>query len=169
MLRHIKKAIFLSLTVGLPIVALSYGGMQAGMYQKKSQANIVETAKQAGQFNTLLRAVREAGLEETLATKCCFTVFAPTDEAFSKIPQKDLDALLKDKEALKKVLLYHVVEGKVYSNQLKEGDVKTVQGQSAKITLKGGPKINDANIVKTDIEASNGVIHVIDKVILPPK
>ena len=164
----LKKAIFLGLAIGLPAMTLSCSGTQVSMHQKKAQANIVETAKKAGQFNTLLTALKEAGLEGTLATKCCFTVFAPTDEAFAKIPKKDLEALLKDKEALKKVLLYHVVEGKVYSKQLKEGDVKTLQGQNAKVTLKGGPKINDANIVKTDIEASNGVIHVIDKVILPP-
>ncbi|WP_448587895.1 fasciclin domain-containing protein [Thermocrinis sp.] len=165
----LKKSIFLGLALGLPAVAISYNVAYAAMHQKKAQANIVETAKQAGQFKTLLTALKEAGLEETLATKCCFTVFAPTDEAFAKVPKDQLDALLKDKEALRRVLLYHVVEGKVYSNQLKEGDVKTAQGQNAKITLRGGPKINDANIVKTDIEASNGVIHVIDKVIMPPR
>ena len=93
----LKKAIFLGFAVGLPAMTLSCSMVQAGMHQKKAQANIVETAKQAGQFNTLLTALREAGLEETLATKCCFTVFAPTDEAFAKIPKKDLEALLKDK------------------------------------------------------------------------
>ncbi|RMH79822.1 MAG: fasciclin domain-containing protein [Acidobacteria bacterium] len=141
----------------------------AAMHEKGAKkANIVQTAQQAGQFKTLLTALKEAGLEDTLATKCCFTVFAPTDEAFGKVPKDKLDALLKDKEALRKVLLYHVVEGKVYSKDLKEGQkVKTLQGQEATITLKGGAKINNANITKTDIEASNGVIHVIDTVIMP--
>ncbi|MCS7083799.1 MAG: fasciclin domain-containing protein [Aquificaceae bacterium] len=138
---------------------------QAGGAQKP---NIVQTAQQAGNFKTLLKAVKDAGLEETLANKCCFTVFAPTDEAFAKVPKDKLDALLKNKEELKKVLLYHVVDGKVYSKDLKEGQkVKTAQGQSATISLKDGAKIDNAKIVKTDIEASNGVIHVIDTVIMP--
>ncbi|MEN3034218.1 MAG: fasciclin domain-containing protein [Aquificaceae bacterium] len=155
----------------ISVVALGFAtsgkdAKQAGATQAK--ANIVQTAQQAGQFKTLLNAVKEAGLEETLANKCCFTVFAPTDEAFAKVPKDKLDALLKNKEELKKVLLYHVVEGKVYSKDLKEGQkVKTVQGQSATISLKDGAKIDSAKIVKTDVEASNGVIHVIDTVIMP--
>lgn len=164
----LKKAIFAGIAFGFVAGLGFYKLAHAGMHEKKAQANIVETAKQAGQFKTLLTALNEAGLEETLATKCCFTVFAPTDEAFAKVPKEKLDALLKDKEALRKVLLYHVVEGKVYSNQLKDGQkVKTLQGQSATITLKGTPMIDNAKIIKTDIKASNGVIHVIDTVIMP--
>lgn len=166
-----KKALLgtavFSIALGLAVASMhKEGEKRSGSSQTRQ--NIVQTAQQAGQFKTLLTAVKEAGLEETLANKCCFTVFAPTDEAFSKIPKDRLDALLKDKEALKRVLLYHVVEGRVYSRNLKEGQkVKTLQGQEATISLKGGAKIDGANIVKTDIEASNGVIHVIDAVIMP--
>ena len=164
----LKKAL-----LGTAVFSFALGLAIAGMHEKGGQKtggkpNIVQTAQQAGQFKTLLTAVKEAGLEDTLANKCCFTVFAPTDEAFAKIPKDRLDALLKDKEALRKVLLYHVVEGKVYSKDLKDGQkVKTLQGQQATITLKGGARIDNAKIVKTDIEASNGVIHVIDTVIMP--
>lgn len=168
-----KGILFKKALLGTAVFSFALGLAVAGMHEKErkkadAKPNIVQTAQQAGQFKTLLTAVKEAGLEETLATKCCFTVFAPTDEAFAKVPKDKLDALLKDKEALKKVLLYHVVEGKVYSKDLKDGQkVKTLQGQQATISLKGGAKIDNANIVKTDIEASNGVIHVIDTVIMP--
>ncbi|MDW8096391.1 MAG: fasciclin domain-containing protein, partial [Aquificaceae bacterium] len=162
----LAKLLFKKALLGTAVFSFALGLAVASMHEKGGQKagakpNIVQTAQQAGQFKTLLTAVKEAGLEDTLANKCCYTVFAPTDEAFNKIPKDRLDALLKDKEALRKVLLYHVVEGKVYSKSLKDGQkVKTVQGQQATITLKGGAKIDNANIVKTDIEASNGVIHV---------
>lgn len=168
-----KAMLFRKAILGTAVFSFALGLAVAGMHEKGGQKtgakpNIVQTAQQAGQFKTLLTALKEAGLEETLATKCCFTVFAPTDEAFAKVPKEKLDALLKDKEALRRVLLYHVVEGKVYSKDLKDGQkVKTLQGQQATIGLKGGAKIDNANIVKTDIEASNGVIHVIDTVIMP--
>jgi uncharacterized surface protein with fasciclin (FAS1) repeats len=131
--------------------------------------DIVDTAVGAGSFNTLVTAVKAAGLVETLKSAGPFTVFAPTDEAFAKVPKATLDALLADKEALKKVLLYHVVAGNVMAKDvvgLKEA--KTVQGSSAKVTVKGGKvMIDNANVVKTDILCTNGVIHVIDSVILP--
>lgn len=131
--------------------------------------DIVDTAVAAGSFNTLVTAVKEAGLVETLKGKGPFTVFAPTDEAFAKIPQEKLAALLKDKEALKKVLLYHVVAGNVMAKHVvKVKSAKTVQGTSVKVTVKGDKvMIDNANVIKTDIACSNGVIHVIDSVIMP--
>jgi uncharacterized surface protein with fasciclin (FAS1) repeats len=133
--------------------------------------DIVETAVAAGSFKTLATALQAAGLVETLKGKGPFTVFAPTDEAFAKIPKAQLDALLKDKKALAAVLTYHVVAGKVLAaDVVKIKEAKTVNGASAKITVNGGKVMVDgANVVKTDIIASNGVIHVIDAVIMPPK
>jgi uncharacterized surface protein with fasciclin (FAS1) repeats len=131
--------------------------------------DIVDTAVGAGSFNTLVTAVKAAGLVETLKGKGPFTVFAPTDEAFAKLPKATLDGLLADKQALTKVLLYHVVAGNVMAKDVvKLTEAKTVQGSAAKITVKdGGVKVDNANVVKTDIECTNGVIHVIDTVILP--
>ena len=131
--------------------------------------DIVDTAVGAGSFNTLVTAVKAAGLVETLKGKGPFTVFAPTDEAFAKLPKATLDGLLADKQALTKVLLYHVVAGNVLAKDVvKLTEAKTVQGSAAKITVKdGGVKVDNANVVKTDIECTNGVIHVIDTVILP--
>lgn len=131
-------------------------------------ADIVDTAVSAGSFKTLVTAVQAAGLVDTLKGPGPFTVFAPTDEAFAKIPKAQLDALLKDKAALTKVLTYHVVPGKVMAADVKAGKVKTVQGGELTVTTTGGVKVDAANVVKTDIAASNGVIHVIDTVILPP-
>ena len=140
--------------------------VQAKAQDKK---DIVDTAVAAGSFNTLVTAVKAAGLVETLKSAGPFTVFAPTDEAFAKVPKAKLDALLNDKEALKKVLLYHVVAGNVGSAQVvKLKSAKTVNGQEAKITVKGGKvMVDNATVVKTDIATSNGTIHVIDTVILP--
>jgi uncharacterized surface protein with fasciclin (FAS1) repeats len=132
--------------------------------------DIVDTAAGNPDFSTLVTAVKEAGLVETLKGDGPFTVFAPTNAAFAKIPKDKLAALLKDKKALTAVLTYHVVPGKVLSSDLKPTQsVKTVQGQSVTIKLQPAPMINKAKIVKTDIECSNGVIHVIDTVILPGK
>lgn len=131
-------------------------------------ADIVDTAKSAGSFNTLVSAVQAAGLVDTLKGPGPFTVFAPTDEAFAKIPKAKLDALLKDKVALSKVLTYHVVPGKVMASDVKPGDVKTVEGSSLMVSAAGGKvKVDNANVVKTDVSADNGVIHVIDSVIMP--
>lgn len=121
----------------------------------------------AGSFQTLATALGAAGLVETLKGKGPFTVFAPTDEAFAKVPKADLDALLKDKAKLTAVLTYHVVPGKVMAKDVKAGKVKTVQGSELTIATMGGVTVDNAKVVKTDIEASNGVIHVIDSVIMP--
>ena len=135
---------------------------------KMSSMDIVDTAASAGSFNTLVTAIKAAGLVDTLKGEGPFTVFAPTDEAFAKIPKKDLDALLNDKEALTRVLTYHVVPGKVMAaDVVKLSSADTVEGQAIAIDASSGVKVNDANVVKTDIKTSNGVIHVIDTVLLP--
>lgn len=130
-------------------------------------ADIVDTAVSAGSFKTLVTAVQAAGLVDTLKGPGPFTVFAPTDEAFAKVPKAQLEALLKDKAALTKVLTYHVVPGKVMAADVKAGKVKTVQGSDLTVSTMGGVKVDNANVVKTDIVTSNGVIHVIDSVVLP--
>ncbi len=129
--------------------------------------DIVDTAVAAGSFKTLATALQAAGLVDTLKGKGPFTVFAPTDEAFAKIPKADLDALLKDKAKLTAVLTYHVVPGKVMAKDVKAGMVKTVQGSSLTIGTMGGVTVDSAKVVKTDIAADNGVIHVIDSVLMP--
>jgi uncharacterized surface protein with fasciclin (FAS1) repeats len=132
--------------------------------------DIVDTAVAAGSFKTLATALQAAGLVETLKGPGPFTVFAPTDEAFAKIPKADLDALLKDKAKLTAVLTYHVVPGKVMAaDVVKLKEAKTVQGGSLKIDTTSGVKVDGATVVKTDVAASNGVIHVIDTVVLPKK
>lgn len=133
------------------------------------QKDIVDTAVGAGMFTTLAKALTVAGLVDTLKGPGPFTVFAPTDEAFAKVPKATLDALLADKAKLTQVLTYHVVAGKVMAaDVVKVKSAKTVQGSSATVTVNGGNvKIDNANVIKTDIAASNGVIHVIDAVILP--
>ena len=129
--------------------------------------DIVDTAIAAGSFKTLVTAVQAAGLVDTLKGPGPFTVFAPTDEAFAKIPKADLDALLADKAKLTAVLTYHVVPGKVMAADVKAGKVKTVQGAELTVSTMGGVKVDAANVVATDVAASNGVIHVIDTVVMP--
>ena len=129
--------------------------------------DIVDTAVGAGTFKTLAAALGAAGLVETLKGKGPFTVFAPTDEAFAKIPKADLDALLKDKKKLTAILTYHVVAGKVMAADVKAGMVKTVQGSDLTISTTNGVMVDKAKVIKTDIVADNGVIHVIDNVIMP--
>jgi uncharacterized surface protein with fasciclin (FAS1) repeats len=130
--------------------------------------DIVEVAVGAGSFETLVAAVKAAGLVETLQGEGPFTVFAPTDDAFAAIPQADLEALLADKEALTAVLTYHVVPGKVMAADVVELDsATTVQGGTITIDTSDGVKVDGANVVQTDIETSNGVIHVIDAVLMP--
>jgi uncharacterized surface protein with fasciclin (FAS1) repeats len=143
----------------------------AGSYGDGSDASgqdIVAVARSAGSFDTLVKAIEVAGLTETLQGSGPFTVFAPTDEAFAKIPKAELDALLADKAKLAKVLTYHVVPGKVMAADVtKVSSAKTVEGSSLAIDTSNGVKVDDANVVKTDIAASNGVIHVIDAVVVP--
>ena len=129
--------------------------------------DIVDTAVAAGNFKTLATALQAAGLIDTLKGKGPFTVFAPTDEAFAKVPKDQLDALLKDKAALTKVLTYHVVPGKVMAKDVKAGKVKTVQGSELTVATASGVMVDGAKVTATDIVADNGVIHVIDSVVLP--
>ncbi len=149
-----KKSL-LALALGLSISASSFA------------ADIVDTAVAAGNFKTLVAAVQAAGLVDTLKGPGPFTVFAPTDEAFAKIPKAKLDALLKDKKALTKILTYHVVAGKVMAADVKPGKVKTVQGSTITLATKGGVTVNKAKVVAADVKADNGVIHAIDTVIMP--
>jgi uncharacterized surface protein with fasciclin (FAS1) repeats len=131
--------------------------------------NIVDTAIAAGNFKTLVTALQAAGLADTLKGDGPFTVFAPTDEAFAKIPKDQLNALMANKTQLTALLTYHVVPGKVMSTDLKNGmSVKTIPGGNLIISLaNGGVMVNDAKVVQADIVCSNGVIHVIDTVLIP--
>jgi uncharacterized surface protein with fasciclin (FAS1) repeats len=165
------KASFLKQVIA--VFALSVAttpAMFAGDNHKEAKKDIIETAVAAGNFKTLATALTEAGLIETLKGDGPFTVFAPTDEAFAKVPKATLDNLLKNKEQLTKVLLYHVVAGKVMSSDVvKISSAKTVEGSSVKISVKDKTVMVDkAKVTSVDIEASNGVIHVIDSVIMPP-
>jgi len=147
-------------------LAGSYGMQKTG--QTVESSDIVEVAVSAGSFSTLVKAVQAAGLVDTLKSPGPFTVFAPTDEAFAKLPADRLNALLADKAALTKVLTYHVVPGKVMAADVAGLTMaETVQGQPITIDTSSGVMVNDAKVLETDILASNGVIHVIDTVILP--
>ena len=134
-----------------------------------SAADIVDTAVSAGNFTTLVTAVKAAGLVDTLKGAGPFTVFAPTDEAFAKLPAGTVEGLLKDPEKLEGILLYHVVSGKVMaSDVVKMKSAKTAEGGSVKIHAMGGKvMVGNAEVVKTDIVCDNGVIHVIDTVLIP--
>jgi len=166
------------MTAGIAAAALvlgSAGGVQAQqeMAAEAPSMNIVETAVAAGQFNTLAAALKAAGLVETLQSEGPFTVFAPTDEAFAKLPEGTVESLLKpeNKDQLVAILTYHVVSGEYMASDVVGMDsATTVEGSDVNFMVaENGAMINDANIVKTDIAASNGVIHVIDSVILPPQ
>lgn len=151
------------------ILSVLLSAMPASAAPRKK--DIVETAVAAGSFNTLVTALKAAGLADTLKGKGPFTVFAPTDDAFSKLPPGTVDSLLKpeNKDKLKAILLYHVVSGDVSASQVvKLSSAKTLNGQDVKITVTDGTvMVNDAKVVKADVSASNGVIHVIDSVLLP--
>jgi uncharacterized surface protein with fasciclin (FAS1) repeats len=146
------------------ILAISLLSFAAFSAQAK---DIVDTAVGAGNFKTLAAALTAAGLISTLKGPGPFTVFAPTDEAFAKIPKAQLDALLADKAKLTAVLTYHVVPGKVMAKDVKAGKVKTVQGSELTVSTAGGVMVDNARVTATDIVADNGVIHVIDSVVLP--
>ena len=145
------------------LIAIAIGASTLAVQAK----DIVDTAVAAGSFKTLATALQAAGLVDTLKGKGPFTVFAPTDEAFAKIPKADLDALLKDKAKLTAVLTYHVVSGQVMAKDVKAGKVKTVQGSELTLGTMGGVTVDGAKVIKADIVADNGVIHVIDSVVLP--
>lgn len=146
-------------------------GEKTQTVDKGDYKDIVDIAANAGQFNTLVTAVKAAGLVDTLKGDGPFTVFAPSDEAFAKLPKGTVEALLKDKEKLRAILTYHVVPGKVMARDAMRLDkAKTVNGQELRISKKDGAVMVDgARVVATDIKASNGVIHVIDAVVLPGK
>ena len=188
-----KKAIAIlglvgvSASLGLPAVAnLSQKSSSQGVVNQPLQIagshphshsdshshskDIVATAVEAGKFNTLAAALEAAGLVETLKEEGPFTVFAPTDDAFAALPEGTLQELLlpENKDQLIKILTYHVVAGKVMSGDLESGKVKTVEGSEVKVKVsKTGVNVNNATVVKADVPASNGIIHVIDTVILP--
>ena len=160
------------LTTLLIITLLSTNAMSGGYGKATKQKDIVDTAVSAGSFNTLVAAVKAAGLVDTLKSDGPFTVFAPTDEAFAKLPEGTLESLLKpeNKDQLAAILTYHVVSGKVKAKDVvKLSSASTVQGSDVAIMVKDGGVVlnNSSNVVKTDIKTSNGIIHVIDTVILP--
>ena len=163
-----QKLIISAILFSLIFTSLSI----AGDHHKKRSSykkDIVTVAVEAGNFKTLATALTEAGLIEALQGDGPFTVFAPTDDAFAKLPEGTIESLLKDKEALTKILLYHVVSGKVTSKEVvKLKKAETLEGQYVSIeTNDGGVMINDSKVTAVDIMASNGVIHVIDTVLLP--
>ena len=146
--------------------------LSTSLFAGAMKKDIVDTAVDAGTFNTLVAAVQAAGLVDTLKSEGPFTVFAPTDEAFAALPEGTVEDLLKpeNKDQLVAILTYHVVSGKVMSGDIagKTTMAATVQGQELNINATKGVMINDASVVTADIDTSNGVIHVIDKVLLPP-
>jgi transforming growth factor-beta-induced protein len=152
----------LGLSVGLAACA------EATVPAAERERNLVEAAAAAGQFGTLLAAAEAAGLVGTLSSEGPFTVFAPTDAAFAALPPGTLEAVLADRELLRTILLYHVVPGQIRSSELIDGQVvTTAEGRPVRVTLSGGARVNGVGIVATDVPASNGVIHVIDRVLLP--
>lgn len=156
------KSFAFAITATTLAAALAVAGTQP------AAKDIVDTASGAGQFGTLVKAIDAAGLTETLKGEGPYTVFAPTDDAFAKLPAGTLEGLLGDKEKLIASLTYHVVPGKLMAADVsKATEAKTVQGSSVAIGHDNGVQVDEANVVKTDIVASNGVIHVIDTVIIP--
>ena len=162
-----KVTLLLGMAMGVLAFTTNAQTVTVGSEAMYPTKNIVENAVNSKSHTTLVAAVKAAGLVETLKGKGPFTVFAPTDEAFAKIPKDQLDALLADKAKLTKVLTYHVVAGKVMAADVKAGPVKTLDGSNMTITTEGGVMVDKARVTATDIAASNGVIHVIDSVILP--
>ena len=164
-----RKLAVIGLTAVLGVSALS-GSATSSAAPSAAPKNIVQTAVAAGQFTTLVSLVKKAGLAGALSGKGPYTVFAPTDAAFAKVPKATLAALGKDKAALKAVLLYHVVKGSVPASKVVTlTSAKTLDGGKAvKITVVGKTvKVNGAKVVTADVKASNGIIHVIDKVLIP--
>jgi uncharacterized surface protein with fasciclin (FAS1) repeats len=158
-----RKHWILALVIGLAAAPAAHA-------QHTGEHDLVDTAVAAGQFTTLVKAVEAAGLVETLQGAGPFTVFAPTDAAFAKLPAGALDRLLADPEQLRAVLLYHVVPGRVTAEQVTKLDnARTAQGGSVEIRVSGGSvAVGGAEVLATDVAASNGLIHVIDTVLLPP-
>lgn len=154
----------------IALIAFAFVLVAGSAYAGKQTAekDIVDTAVSAGSFNTLVAAVQAAGLVDTLKGEGPFTVFAPTDEAFAKLPEGTVEALLKDKAKLTAILTYHVVPGALRAGDVVKSDsLATVQGGDLSVDTADGVKVGGAGVVQTDIETSNGVIHVIDTVLLP--
>jgi uncharacterized surface protein with fasciclin (FAS1) repeats len=161
---QLPLALLASLTGLILLLAVGANKGVAGSHEQ----DIVDTAVAAGSFKTLVTALEEAGLVETLKGQGPFTVFAPTDEAFAKIPQDQLNALLADQEKLTAVLTYHVVAGKAVAADVKSGPLETVQGQTLTVEVSAtGVRVDNAQVIQADVMASNGVIHVIDTVLMP--
>lgn len=154
----------------LIVVALVVAVPAQGLAAKAPKKNIVQTAASDPQFSTLVTAVKAAGLAKTLSGKTKYTVFAPTNAAFNKVPKKTLNALLKNKKQLRAVLLYHVVAGSVPAKKVvKLKSAKTVNGAKVKIRVrKGKVYVNNARVIKPNVRTSNGIIHVINRVLIPP-
>jgi uncharacterized surface protein with fasciclin (FAS1) repeats len=159
----------ISMLLGVAALAVA-AAAPAGAESTAQRKNIVQTAAATGQFDTLAMLLTKAGLVRTLERKGPYTVFAPTDAAFAKVPKSTVNALLADKAKLRAVLLYHVVAGKVTAAQVTELDsAKTASGKSVRIRTTGGSVfVNNAKVTKADVPASNGVIHVVNRVLLPP-
>ena len=166
----VKRRTFMT-TIAAATVALSVAACSTDMAKQEPAADIVDTAVAAGSFNTLVTAVQAAGLEDTLRSDGPFTVFAPTDDAFAKLPEGTVASLLEpeNKDKLVAILTYHVVAGKVMSGDIagKKLEAATVQGTNVSIDATSGVMVDNANVVTADVNASNGVIHVIDTVIIP--
>ena len=169
MLKRVRSIVGVNLVVSAMAFGLTLGGINAHAAEK----NLVDTATGAGQFKTLATALDAAGLVSTLKGEGPFTVFAPTDAAFAKLPADTLKNLLKpeNKQQLVAILTYHVVPGKIEAAKVvKLDEAKSVNGKMIDIKVRDGiAMVNDARVTKTDIVASNGIIHVIDTVIMPPK
>jgi uncharacterized surface protein with fasciclin (FAS1) repeats len=167
-----KKLLAGGVLAAVLAVAGAINSTRAAVNEPHKPADIVDTAVGAGQFKTLAAALEAAGLIDALKGAGPFTVFAPTDEAFAKLPAGTVESLLRpeNKEKLKSILLYHVVSGSVPATKVQQMNgrsVKTLQGSSITVSTKHGVRVDNANVTQTDIEASNGVIHVIDTVLMP--
>lgn len=156
--------------LGVPVLLMAVALVGYAGVQQASQKDIVDTAIEAGQFKTLVKLVQEAGLVDALRGEGPFTVFAPSDKAFARLTNEQVEALLKDKDALRQVLLYHVVQGRVTSKEVVNlKSAKTLQGKEINIRVVDGTVyVNNAIVSTVDIETKNGVIHIIDTPILPP-
>lgn len=168
-IKFLTVALAMFVFSAISVSAQGYGSSDKTKAEKK---DIVDTAVAAGQFTILAKALEAAGLIDALKGTGKFTVFAPTDDAFKKLPAGTIESLLKpeNKEKLKAILLYHVVDGKVEAKdvvKLNGQDVKTLQGSTVKVNTTSGVVINSSNVVKADVKASNGIIHVIDTVLIP--
>ncbi len=154
----------------LALATLSAAALLQGCATSSAPASIADTAARTPQLSTLNKLIADAGLADTLRQSGPFTVFAPSDEAFKAVPAKTMAELAADKELLKSVLTYHVVPGKVASAEVKNGNAKTVQGANLALAKAGGfVTVEDAMVTQADVPASNGVVHVIDRVLMPPK